>query len=118
MRTADGLLPTLLLTRDRDQAFAALGDGTGLGGPFGAAGTDRREPAYDPTSYWRGPVWPQVTYLLWVAASRAVHPVAGDLATGLRAGALASGLAEYWHPDTAAAGGAVPQSWTGLALLV
>ena len=118
VRTADGLLSTLLLTRDRDQAFAALGDGTGLGGPFGAAGTDRREPAYDPTSYWRGPVWPQVTYLLWVAASRAGHPVAGDLATGLRAGALASGLAEYWHPDTAAAGGAVPQSWTGLALLV
>lgn len=118
VRTADGLLPTLLLTRDRDQAFAALGDGTGLGGPFGAAGTDRREPAYDPTSYWRGPVWPQVTYLLWVAASRAGHPVAGELATGLRAGALASGLAEYWHPDTAAAGGAVPQSWTGLALLV
>ena len=92
--------------------------GRGLGGPFGAAGTDRREPAYDPAAYWRGPVWPQVTYLLWVAASRAVHPVAGDLATGLRAGALASGLAEYWHPDTAAAGGAVPQSWTGLALLV
>ncbi|MET0826090.1 MAG: hypothetical protein ABWZ89_06215 [Acidimicrobiales bacterium] len=118
VRTADALLPTLLLTRDRDEAFAALGDGTGLGGPFGAAGTDRREPAYDPTSYWRGPVWPQVTYLLWVAASRAGHPVARELATGLRAGALSSGLAEYWHPDTAAAGGAVPQSWTGVALLV
>ncbi|HEY5886719.1 MAG TPA: hypothetical protein VIT24_03275 [Acidimicrobiales bacterium] len=118
VRTADALLPTLLATRDRDDAFAALGDGSGLGGPFGAAGTDRREPTYDPTAYWRGPVWPQVTYLLWVAASRAGHPVAGDLAAGLRAGALTSGLAEYWHPDTAAPGGAVPQSWSGLALLV
>lgn len=116
VRTADALLP--LLVRPRAEAFAALADSAGLGGSFGVAGTDRREPTYDPTAYWRGPVWPQVTYLLWVAAVRAGHPVAEALAGGLRAGAATSGLAEYWHPDTADHGGAVPQSWTGLALLV
>jgi hypothetical protein len=118
VRTADALLPALLDTCDREVAFGALGDPGGLGGPFGVAGTDRREPVYDPTAYWRGPVWPQLTYLLWVAASRAGHPVATELADGLRAGAETSGLAEHWHPDTGAPGGAVPPSWAGLALLV
>ena len=118
VRTADALLPALLITRDREAAFAALGDPAGLGGPFGPAGTDRREPAYDPTAYWRGPVWPQVTYLLWRAASSAGHPVADELAERLRAGARASGLAEYWHPDEGTGFGAVPQSWAGLAILV
>ncbi len=116
VRTADALLATLVA--GRPEAFAALADASGLGGPFGVAGTDRREPAYDPDAYWRGPVWPQLTYLLQRAAAAAADPVAEVLADGLRAGAVASGLAEFWHPDSAAPGGAVPQSWTGLALLV
>ena len=116
IRTADALLATLVLPRP--EAFAASADPAGLGGPLGAAGTDRRESPYDPVAYWRGPVWPQLTYLLQRAAVAAGDPVAGTLADGLRAGAERSGLAEYWHPDTGAAGGAVPQSWTGLALLV
>ena len=116
VRTADALLATLVAPRP--EAFAALADSEGLGGPFGPAGTDRREPTFDPMAYWRGPVWPQLAYLLQRAASAAQHPVATELADGLRAGAVRSGLAEYWHPDTAAAGGAVPQSWAGLALLV
>jgi hypothetical protein len=33
-------------------------------------------------------------------------------------GAARSGLAEYWHPDTGAALGAVPQSWSALAAVV
>jgi hypothetical protein len=116
VRTADALLPTLVAPRA--EAFAALADPAGLGGSFGVAGTDRREPPFDPDAYWRGPVWPQLTYLLQRAAASAGHPTAVTLAEGLRAGATTSGLAEYWHPDTAAPGGAVPQSWTGLALLV
>ena len=34
------------------------------------------------------------------------------------AGAGASGLAEYWNPDTGAGLGAIPQSWSGLALVL
>jgi len=34
------------------------------------------------------------------------------------AGAWASGMAEYWNPDTGAGLGAIPQSWTGLALVL
>lgn len=114
VRTADALLPALVV----DGGLDPLGDPAGLGGAFGPAGTDRREPAYDPTGYWRGPVWPQVTYLLWLAARRQGHPLAATLAEGLVAGATRSGLAEYWHPDTGEGLGAIPQSWAGLALLV
>lgn len=117
-RTADALLPALLPLAHREEALALLGERAGLGGPFGPAGTDRREPAYDPEGYWRGPVWPPLAYLLWRAASAAGHPVAGSVADGLRAGAVTSGLAEYWHPDEGTGLGAVPQSWAGLALLV
>jgi hypothetical protein len=109
VRTADALLPSLLLGAD------PLAD---LGGRFGPAGVDPREPAYDPDGYWRGSVWPQVTYLLWCAARAAGHPVAATLAVGLVAGATTSGMAEYWHPETGRGLGAIPQSWTGLALLV
>jgi hypothetical protein len=116
VRTADALLPALLGGPHREEALTAASAPAGLGGGFGVAGTDRRERAYDPVGYWRGSVWPQLTYLLWRAA--AGHPTAGVLADGLRAGAAQSGLAEYWHPDTGEGHGAIPQSWTGLALLV
>jgi hypothetical protein len=44
--------------------------------------------------------------------------VAAALRRGLIDGAVTSGFAEYWHPDTGVGGGAVPQSWTGLAYVV
>ena len=40
------------------------------------------------------------------------------LADRLVAGAVESGLAEHWNPDTGRALGAVPQSWAGLAVVV
>ncbi len=71
-----------------------------------------------PRRYWRGPAWPQLTYLLWVAARRRQHPVAETLRDRLVAGAWRSGFAEYWDPDTAERRGAAPQSWTALAAVV
>jgi len=110
VRTIDSLLPTLVSDGPRRaEVFAQLGDPAAFGGRYGPPAVHRAEPAYDPGSYWRGPCWPQLTYLLWVAGA----PVGERLV----AGALASGLAEYWDPDTGAGLGAVPQSWAGLALL-
>jgi hypothetical protein len=42
---------------------------------------------------------------------------ADRLAGRAREGALRSGWAEYWEPDDARPGGAVPQSWATLATL-
>lgn len=110
IRTADALLPALVSPRRRSAAFDQLEDDAAFGGRFGPPCVHRGEPSFDPRSYWRGPVWPQLTYLLAVAGA----PVADRLV----AGAVTSGLAEYWHPDTGEGLGAAPQSWTGLAVVV
>lgn len=121
VRTADALLP-LLVTRDPARAAAALAalvDEAGLGAPFGPRGVDRREPAHQPRTYWRGPAWPQLTYLLWLAArAHGAADVADRLGAALVGGAVTSGLAEYWDADDGTGLGAVPQSWAGLALVV
>jgi hypothetical protein len=111
-----------LVDRDEthvDRALDQLIDPRAHGAVFGPTGVHRAEAAYSPDTYWRGPAWPQLTYLLWVAAERRGRlDVVGALAGSLTAGAHVSGLAEYWHPDTGVGGGAVPQSWTGLAYVV
>jgi hypothetical protein len=121
VRTADALLAVLVSARSDavDAAFAQLADPTAFGAGYGPTGVHRAEPAFDPRTYWRGPAWPQLTYLLWLAARRRGrdHDAAG-LAGQLVAGARRSGFAEYWHPDTGEGLGAIPQSWTALACLV
>ena len=50
--------------------FGATLDDHEYGGACGPAGVHRDEPSFAPDTYWRGPAWPQLTYLLWVAARR------------------------------------------------
>jgi hypothetical protein len=107
-RTLEGLLPLLVLENDEARASVSAADAHGA--PFGPRGVHPREPSFAPRRYWRGPVWPQLAYLLWVAGA--------DVAETSVRGALSSGLAEYWDADDGSGLGAVPQSWAGLALLM
>lgn len=121
IRTLDALLPVLVTGRDDvvDLVLADLLDEEAYGGAFGPAGVHRAEPAFAASTYWRGPAWPQLSYLVWLAASRRGRDdVAVELGRRLVAGAVTSGFAEYWEPDTGRGLGAVPQSWTTLAALV
>jgi hypothetical protein len=121
VRTADALLGVLVSTDPVavDAAFAQLADPVAFAAPYGPTGVDRREPSFDPCTYWRGPAWPQLAYLLWLAARRRGRDAdAGALAGRLVSGARRSGLAEYWEPDTGEGLGAIPQSWSALASLV
>jgi glycogen debranching enzyme len=119
VRALDGLLPALVSDRP-ERVAAALAvalDDAAYGGRCGPAGVHRDEPAFAPRTYWRGPAWPPLTYLLWLAAGRAGDgAAAARLAAMAATGAAASGLAEYWDPDDGTGLGAVPQSWAGLAL--
>ena len=120
-RTLDALLAVLVSERPLaiDAAFREMLDPTAFGGACGPAGVHRAEPAFAPRTYWRGPAWPQLTYLAWVAADRCSRPTErGKLATMLVRGALASGWAEYWDPDDGTGLGAAPQSWAALAAVV
>lgn len=119
-RTLDALLGTLVVD-DAVQCGAALDqltDPAAFAAPFGPAGAHRTEPGWDPDRYWRGPSWPQLSYLVWLAARRWRHRSAPMIAGGLVSGAVASGWGEYWNPDTGSSRGAAPQSWTGVAAVV
>jgi len=120
VRTLDPLVAALVVD-DAAQCTAALDqlvDPAAFGARFGPAGVHAAEPERDPDRYWRGPAWPQLSYLLWIAARGWGHPAAAVIADALVGGAVASGWGEFWNPDTAATTGAAPQSWTGLAAVV
>ena len=78
-RTAEALLPLLVDWEPVRVAcvLAQLEDSTAHGGPAGPTGVHRAEPVFDPTGYWRGPVWPQLAYLLVLAAGHH-DPAAAD----------------------------------------
>lgn len=119
LRTLDGLLPVLVDPDRTGEVLDEVLDDRHYGGTCGPAGVHRDEPSFAPHTYWRGPAWPQLTYLLWVAARRWGRAgAAEDLAARLVRGAVASGMAEYWDPDDGRGLGAVPQSWAALAAVV
>jgi glycogen debranching enzyme len=117
VRTLDALLP--LLVAPRDEAFDQLVDPSAFGAACGPAGVHRDEPSFAPTTYWRGPAWPQLTYLLWLAATSSRRPdVRRSLSRSMITGAESSGYSEFWEPATGRPLGAAPQSWTALACTV
>ena len=92
--------------------FADLVDPSAYGTPFGPAGLHPDEPAFEPSRYWRGSSWPQLLYLLWVAARRHGMEAAADaLGARLVERMVATGFAEHWNPVTGDGLGARPQSW-------
>lgn len=117
--TSDGVLPALV-TAEASRAAAALdqlADPTRFGAPFGPANVARTHPAYDPGTYWRGPAWPPLSYLFWLALDRrGLVDAAGDLRARTVEAAWRSGFAEYWDPEDGRGLGAVPQSWAGLVV--
>ncbi|MEV0849702.1 hypothetical protein AB0J21_28145 [Streptomyces sp. NPDC049954] len=116
---SDGVMGALV-TDDGERARTALAhltDPAGFAAPFGPANVARSHPSYDPHSYWRGPAWPQLNYLLWLALHRwELTGPADGLARSSAAAVAVNGWAEYWDPETGQGLGARPQSWTTLVV--
>lgn len=80
--------------------------------------TSPEDPGFHPRSYWRGPAWPVVNWLLWWSLLRA-----GELerAEQLRQAALMQladgGVGEYFNPFTGRSLGSADQSWTAAVAL-
>jgi hypothetical protein len=76
------------------------------------------DPDFDARSYWRGPAWPVISWLLWWSLRRAGL---GERADALRAVALAqlraTGCCEYVDPCTGDGLGSHAQSWTAAVTL-
>jgi mannosylglycerate hydrolase MGH1-like protein len=117
-RTLDGLFAALVSEDEQhvEAAFAEVFGKSRFWRPYGPSGVAADEPAYEPSSYWRGDAWPQEIYLMMVAAQRrGQDEAARRLAERLVIGCMSSCSAERWNPETGGALGAVPQSWAALA---
>ncbi|HWF36366.1 MAG TPA: hypothetical protein VG295_13395 [Solirubrobacteraceae bacterium] len=67
--------------------------------------------------YWRGPTWINAAWLLWIGLVRLGYDAQADeMASRIVQAVLASGLREYYHPDTGAGMGARHFAWSALAL--
>jgi glucosylglycerate hydrolase len=80
--------------------------------------TSPEEPSFHPRSYWRGPVWPVVNWLLWWSLTRAGEP---ERAAQIRRASLdqiaEGGFAEYFEPFSGEPLGSGKQSWTAAVVL-
>ena len=80
--------------------------------------TSPEEPGFRPRSYWRGPVWPVVNWLIWWSLIRAGEAVRAERLrrTSLKQLAV-RGLGEYFDPFTGELLGSADQSWTAAVAL-
>ena len=80
--------------------------------------TSPEDPGFSPRSYWRGPVWPVIDWLLWWALERAQeHRLAERVRESSLDQIAKGGFAEYFEPFTGEPLGSREQSWTAAVVL-
>jgi hypothetical protein len=127
VRTCAGLAPLLLpeLSPAQVEATVNLLCGQSFAGAPGLAfavvpSTAPGTPGFQPRSYWRGPSWPIMNWLLWRALKRHGQPVAAAALRQANLDLLAregARFAEYFDPYTGDPLGSLDQSWTAAVAL-
>jgi len=80
--------------------------------------TSPGESGFQPRSYWRGPVWPVMNWLLWWSLKRSGEKKrAAQLKSYSLAQLLDGCFGEYYEPFTGEALGSDDQSWTAAVAL-
>jgi hypothetical protein len=76
------------------------------------------EKGFQPRSYWRGPVWPVMNWLLWWSLEGSGQKKRADRLKGYSLAQLSDGcFGEYYEPFTGEALGSDDQSWTAAVAL-
>jgi hypothetical protein len=124
-RTVAGFAPLIAGRQSPERLAALLGelDSTAFAGhpelrwPLPPS-TSPEEPGFHPRSYWRGPTWPVINWLLWYSL---LHAGEAGRAERIRRAALdqisSNGFAEYFEPFTGEPLGSNSQSWTAAVVL-
>lgn len=116
--TLDGAYGALA-SNDEERAHRVLSQLIGVrrfGASYGLRYLPPDHPAYEADEYWRGPAWPQLNYMAWIAARRWDRSDVADAIAAMSVqGAAVSQFAEYWNAETGAGHGAEPQGWAALA---
>lgn len=85
--------------------------------PYPIPTTPTNSADFAPDVYWRGNVWMQVNWLVYMGLKRSgYHALARDLAARSLQLVEENGFWEFFDPLTGTGGGASPQSWTALVL--
>ena len=80
--------------------------------------TSPDEPGFRPRSYWRGPVWPVMNWLLWWSLESSGEQKRAARLKGYALAQLSDGrFGEYYEPFTGEALGSDDQSWTAAVAL-
>jgi glycogen debranching enzyme len=121
-RCAAGLAPLMAGVPDAARAarmIERLADSrVGIGDDFAVTSQASADPGFQPTRYWRGPIWPILNWVLqrgldrygYVASARHVRRAMLGLAEG-------SGFWEHYSPATGRGHGGMEFAWTaGLTL--
>jgi hypothetical protein len=118
MPTQQDLMPLLVVDDQQqlDQAWAQLMDESVFNRPHGFAGVSATSSEYRSSGYWRGGCWPQLCYLLFIAAQRQGRPETEFIREKALQGMVDSNLSEYWDAEDGVACGAKPQSWSAIAI--
>jgi glucosylglycerate hydrolase len=125
VRTVAGFAPLIAGRQSPERLAALLGelDSTAFAGhpelrwPLPPS-TSPKETEFHPRSYWRGPTWPVVNWLLWCSL---LHAGEAGRAERIRRAALdqisSNGFAEYFEPFSGEPLGSNSQSWTAAVVL-
>src|SRR5829696_1483392 len=80
--------------------------------------TSPDEARFNPRAYWRGPVWPIISWLIWRSLKRIGEKERADILRDAALEQLASAsFAEYYEPFTGEPLGSDDQSWTAAVAL-
>ena len=117
--TLDGVLGALATNSGRRarKALEQLGDPRRFAAPFGPRYLPEKHNRYQPDKYWRGPAWPQLNYLLFLACQRwGEDHLAAGLADATRRGVRSAGFSEFWNPETGQALAPGRQTWSAIVV--
>jgi hypothetical protein len=125
VRTVAGFAPLIAggQSPERIKALLEVLDSPAFAGHAGLhwplpPSTSPEEPEFHPRSYWRGPVWPVVNWLLWWSLLRAGESERAERLRRISLKQLASGgFGEYFDPYTGKPLGSTRQSWTAAVAL-
>jgi len=126
LRTFAGFAPLFASTTDGRQQEAQLQqlDSADFCGRSGfrwrlLPSTSPAEPVFESHNYWRGPVWPVISWLLWRSLTLLGCAERADAMRLASLDQIATGgeFGEYFDPFTGAQLGSVQQSWTAAVAL-
>lgn len=122
VRTPAGWSPLYAGVPSADRASRIVSEvmkmGVEMGEGLAVPSLSPDDPRFQPTLYWRGPIWPVINWLLWRGLLQyGYHDEAARVRTALLGLARQGGFFEHYDPTSAAGHGGEQFAWTAALIL-